>query len=93
MNENLLNVLRLYVSIFDLLGNDVFALTQLENVLLAVDNFKGSVWIPLSNVTFLIKISNHTLFNGGLTDITSMMPAICVYCFSGAFRIFEVSKI
>lgn len=52
MNENLLNVLRLYVSVFDLLGNDVFALTQLENVLLAVDNFKGSVGIPLSNVTF-----------------------------------------
>lgn len=40
----LLNVLRFYVNIFNFLWYDVFALTQLENVLFAIDYLEGSIW-------------------------------------------------
>ena len=44
MYENLGNVRRLNVHVFELLWCDVFALRQLENILCSVDDPDGSIW-------------------------------------------------
>lgn len=54
MHENLINILRVDVDVFDLLRHNVLALTQLENVLFAVDDFECAVAEPLSNVTCMM---------------------------------------
>lgn len=50
MDENLLNVLRLNVNVFDFLGHNVFALTKLEDVFLSVDDLQSSVRKPFADV-------------------------------------------
>lgn len=44
MNENLSNVRRLNVYVFELLWCDIFALCQLKNIFCSVDNPDGSIW-------------------------------------------------
>lgn len=39
VHENLFDILRLHVDVLNFLGNNVFALTQFENVFFSVDNF------------------------------------------------------
>lgn len=50
VHENLLHKLRLNVNVLNLLGYNIFALAQLENVLLAINNLESSIWKPLADV-------------------------------------------
>lgn len=50
MHKDLLNKLRVHVNVLNLLWHDVFALTQLKDVLLAIDDLQCSIAKPLTDV-------------------------------------------
>jgi hypothetical protein len=54
MHKHLVDILRVHVNVFDLLGHDVLALAQLEDVLLAVDDLEGAVAQPLADVARMV---------------------------------------
>ena len=52
MDEGLSNVGASQVDVLDDFRHNVFALRQLEDVLLAVDDLQGAVRLPLADVTW-----------------------------------------
>ena len=55
MDEGLSNVGASQVDVLDDFRHNVFALRQLEDVLLAVDDLQGAVRLPLADVTWQLE--------------------------------------
>ena len=55
MDEGLSNVGASQVDVLDDFRHNVFALRQLEDVLLAVDDLQGAVGLPLADVTWQLE--------------------------------------
>lgn len=54
MHKHLLHIFGFHINVLNLLGHNVFALTQLEDVLLPVDNLECSIGKPLTNVACMM---------------------------------------
>jgi len=72
MHKDLLNVLGLDVNVLNLLRHNVLALTELKDVLFAINNLQRSIRLPL-------------------TDIASVMPALCVYRLLSSIGFLEIA--
>lgn len=72
MHKNLINILRIYVNIFNLLRHDVLSLTQLEDMFLTIDNFQRSIAQPLTNVAGVMPTLsiNRLTSSFGIAEIT-----------------------
>lgn len=91
MHEDLSNVLGANVAVLDLLRHDVLALGQLEDVLLAVDDFQSSVL--QNNRSNHIKVHTKPLSSYGLphADVSGVVPAFFVDGLVGAFGVLVVA--